>query len=798
MKKYLLALGTIALLFGGVAYASSVVPVNQGGTGSQSFTVNSLVISGATATSSLLTEATSTLTPSAPLGGSFTVVGSGGTLTCAGCLNSNSGDWAGTWQTFSPSHFQYAFSTSTLSASSPLTGSFIQVGSGGTLGIQAASASQAGSMAAVDYSLLHTATSTFTYPLTYTASTNAVTFPATSTLYGTGTGGQVLGWSNGIPAWVATSTGSTYTAAYPVTLTGSAFGLAFGTTTNNTWSASSTFQGQLNLQQASSTNITASGTVYANNFYDTNTAGSSCIGDSSGILENGNCVKSIASSGGTITVSSPTGAVNVDLALAHANTWTGLQTFSNASSTLLSGSTAWFTSFVGALTGNASTATALATPRAINGVNFDGTAAITIKAASSTLLGDNNTFSGLDTFSNATSTLFTSTTAWVGSLNLSGALNDSAASPGTNGYILQSTGSATKWIATSTLGLTSGGGQLLATYATSTPGSNVTVNFSGASGSAPSFSGSTLTLPSNTSYVTVETWGAGGGGSGGGSTGTGNGGAGGNSCFGTSSITSCATASGIIATSTGGGGGVWAGNGGAGGTGIGGNINITGGGAAGMLTDVNVTSMYASGSNGGSAGGGGGGGGISSYSSTGGVGAPFGGGGGGGGVDGVNNAGSGYGDGSGGGGGGYTKNLITSPSSTYYYSIGAGGSAGGTTGGSVGGAGGAGGVIISVYTTGISNGSVGSGTAGQFAFYNAADTNLSATSSIFSATNSFIGIGTSTPQHNLSVQTDIQDYGGKADYGTGGNTAIVCYLADGTLGHITITSLLASGNCLAN
>jgi len=35
------------------------------------------------------------------------------------------------------------------------------------------------------------------------------------------------------------------------------------------------------------------------------------------------------------------------------------------------------TTFVGALTGNASTATALATPRAIGGVNFDGTAAIT-------------------------------------------------------------------------------------------------------------------------------------------------------------------------------------------------------------------------------------------------------------------------------------------------------------------------------------------------------------------------------------------------------------------------------------
>ena len=39
----------------------------------------------------------------------------------------------------------------------------------------------------------------------------------------------------------------------------------------------------------------------------------------------------------------------------------------------------------GSTTGNAATATALATPRAINGVNFDGSAAITVTAAGSTL-----------------------------------------------------------------------------------------------------------------------------------------------------------------------------------------------------------------------------------------------------------------------------------------------------------------------------------------------------------------------------------------------------------------------------
>lgn len=74
----------------------------------------------------------------------------------------------------------------------------------------------------------------------------------------------------------------------------------------------------------------------------------------------------------------------------------------NASTTLLSGTTAWFTNFIGSLTGNADTATKLATARTINGTSFDGSANITITAASSTLLADLNTFSGVGTttFSN--------------------------------------------------------------------------------------------------------------------------------------------------------------------------------------------------------------------------------------------------------------------------------------------------------------------------------------------------------------------------------------------------------------
>lgn len=134
--------------------------------------------------------ATSTLTASGPLTGSFTQVGTGGALGCttaaagvAGCLNSSdwstfnskqatisatwpivlsgaalSFGWATTSQPSSSNVFVsngangfYGVSTSTLSASSPLTGSFTQLGSGGAIGCQTASGSQAGCESAANF-----------------------------------------------------------------------------------------------------------------------------------------------------------------------------------------------------------------------------------------------------------------------------------------------------------------------------------------------------------------------------------------------------------------------------------------------------------------------------------------------------------------------------------------------------------------------------------------------------------------------------------------------------------------------
>lgn len=56
---------------------------------------------------------------------------------------------------------------------------------------------------------------------------------------------------------------------------------------------------------------------------------------------------------------------------------------------------------------------------------------------------------------------------------------------------------------------------------------------------------------------------------------------------------------------------------------------------------------------------------------------------------------------------------------------------------------------------GSGSGTVGSGTQGQFPFYNSAGTTLTATSSIFIAQNQQIGIGTTTPKGNLGIQTSL-------------------------------------------
>lgn len=153
--------------------------------------------------------------------------------------------------------------------------------------------------------------------------------------------------------------------------------------------------------------------------------------------------------------------------------------------------------------------------------------------------------------------------------------------------------------------------KLAAIYATSTASGSATstVVFTGAQGSAPSFSAGTLTLPSNTSHIVSEIWGGGGGGGGeigvarggGGGAGystklysslstkyyyrLGSGGTGNDSGNGTAGTVSSFGNGSATTTANGGSGGNTAGNGGAGGTASNGDVNLTGGAGGTHDTD---------------------------------------------------------------------------------------------------------------------------------------------------------------------------------------------------------------------
>lgn len=201
--------------------------------------------------------------------------------------------------------------------------------------------------------------------------------------------------------------------------------------------ASSTYTGHLALNNASTTQF-SSPTIW------NSTVGNALwLGDSTG--------KATAYSGSSCTNQFPrsvsaTGAwtcatvANTDLAnssiVVNGTTFNlgDNKTITAASSSVLSdndtfsGNDTFSNTITGSITGNAGTATKLITARAINGINFDGTGPITIQAASSSALGDNNTFSGNNLFTasstytkvvnqaNASTSLLTVGTQWIPSL----------------------------------------------------------------------------------------------------------------------------------------------------------------------------------------------------------------------------------------------------------------------------------------------------------------------------------------------------------------------------------------------
>lgn len=268
-----------------------------------------------------------------------------------------------------------------------------------------------------------------------------------------GTGGFVLSWLNGIPTWTSTSSilGSWATTSTNYWLTQQPLGLFFSTTSSN-YAVGASIAGTTTTALAEGTNlyftnaraVSALAGLYevpltfiaplfrtANSISWFGLATTSQPASSNILVSNGTngvfgvatttatCTGTVTCAVHTVIGASPvtingSGAASSTL-LGDNNTFSGTNIFSNALSTFA---------------GLAANATKLVTPRAINGVNFDGSAAITINAASSTLLANNNTWTGINgfqtlSFTNGTGTNATTTNSYF-SPNIFGTLGQFA------------------------------------------------------------------------------------------------------------------------------------------------------------------------------------------------------------------------------------------------------------------------------------------------------------------------------------------------------------------------------------
>lgn len=193
--------------------------------------------------------------------------------------------------------------------------------------------------------------------------------------------GTGLSFTGGTLSATNAGTVTSVTGVYPVLSSGGAtpaISLAFGTTTSNLWAGTQTFTnapifssltGILKGNGSSALTVAANGTDY------TLITANTCAGT--------NKFSAITAAGVLTCTADNTASSTL---LGDNNIFSGTDTFNNT--------------ITGSVSGNAGTATKLQTSRTINNVGFDGTANIVITAASSSILGDNNTFSGTDKFSN--------------------------------------------------------------------------------------------------------------------------------------------------------------------------------------------------------------------------------------------------------------------------------------------------------------------------------------------------------------------------------------------------------------
>jgi hypothetical protein len=317
----------------------------------------------------------------------------GGTITTAGTLSlvsylaTSTADIAGQllyWNTTNGTPAKISsVATSTLTPSSPLTGSLIQIGSGGSLGCQSASGSQAGCLTSGDWTTFNSKENALTFSSPLIRTVNAISWsglattsqPASSNLLVSNGGAGVYGAATTSVSCSGTvsCTGFTILGSAPITITGSGGGawpftpaqyasVNVQATTTPLWLqatspfsliASSTF-----ATYASTTALTNTGTTWLTGLtsalLSTDSTGkvvsTTSIGTNlltantiSGITLGGT-LAALTATDGTLTFSgSYTGATarTVGLNLGNANSWTGLQTISAASTTNLTASNFW-------------------------------------------------------------------------------------------------------------------------------------------------------------------------------------------------------------------------------------------------------------------------------------------------------------------------------------------------------------------------------------------------------------------------------------------------------------------------
>ena len=318
---------------------SVTLPYLGGGPGSPCVNVNSSGDLGTTTCGSGSGTVTSITTSNGVTGGPITTTGNISLLSYIATSSADVDSDLAYWTTSSgnPAKLASVATTSVSCSGSVSCGAFTVIGSSPVTITASASASPIATSTHETAGEVPYWTSTSGTPATL-GEVSTTSLGVTGPITFSGTLGSQLGGASGTFGCASCST-----FAYPFTPSTN-YSVTTSSTSTPIWDTAGIFASSTSeFVYASTTALTAKGTIYADNFYDTSAAGSSCLGDSSGIIENGNCVASLSSSGSTLTISSPTGNVNADINLAHSNSWSVLQSFSNSTSTLLSAGTIWDT-----------------------------------------------------------------------------------------------------------------------------------------------------------------------------------------------------------------------------------------------------------------------------------------------------------------------------------------------------------------------------------------------------------------------------------------------------------------------